>query len=540
MLGIFPQAVQAESYYAAQLQPSAYDVGPGQMLFVYTMDTAEQTWADHDTLSFTLPDNFPEWSVFASSTRMVVHTHVPAHYEEFIVPEGLDPALGTYTIEGHTLTMRFDRGEWGEGINAEIYDRYDVGVIVNFEGLMLPTDDEPSIVFTTNASGGTAAHAVVAQPFLITRMENDAAASLSLGDNAVVGEVGTSTLSMVAPFELQPGATITFGVPSNLDISGILSALTPSFSDCLASSTVSVTCTASSTISEGLFTLDIAGIKARHAATGQGISGIYIRNDSDIVAWDLSGALTDTIAPATSTTSTTATTTPTTTSTPEIVTSTPEVVPPAPAPAPAPAPSSGGGGGGGGSGGSSPVQTMSVNTATTSTTTTATVLVAQVSIDLMRGNFYTADAAKSASPQIADDLGIVATTIPSVCAAGGLVRTATSPAVYYCGADNKRYVFAQRSIYDTWFDNFDGVVVISPEDMASLPLGGVVRYRPGSTMVKLQTDPKVYAIAPGGALRWVADEKTAALLYGEIWNRHILDMSDAYFVNYQLGDKIEL
>ena len=57
-------------------------------------------------------------------------------------------------------------------------------------------------------------------------------------------------------------------------------------------------------------------------------------------------------------------------------------------------------------------------------------------------------------------------------------------------------------------------------------------------MVKIQTDPKVYAVARGGILRWVKTESLAKLLYGDTWNTQIDDVSDALFTNYTIGEPI--
>ena len=57
-------------------------------------------------------------------------------------------------------------------------------------------------------------------------------------------------------------------------------------------------------------------------------------------------------------------------------------------------------------------------------------------------------------------------------------------------------------------------------------------------MIKLSTDPKTYAIAPGGILRWVTSEAVAVSLYGTDWATKVDDVSDAFFVNYSLGEPI--
>ena len=75
--------------------------------------------------------------------------------------------------------------------------------------------------------------------------------------------------------------------------------------------------------------------------------------------------------------------------------------------------------------------------------------------------------------------------------------------------------------------------------MAQIPLGGNVTLRPGTRLVKIQSDPKVYAVSQGGLLHWVKTEELAKGLYGANWQDQVIDISDAFFINYQIGQPIE-
>ncbi len=110
--------------------------------------------------------------------------------------------------------------------------------------------------------------------------------------------------------------------------------------------------------------------------------------------------------------------------------------------------------------------------------------------------------------------------------------------VYYLAADGKRYVFPNEKTYLSWFSGYSAVQTVSPADLMSWPLGGNVTYRPGVRLVKITTDPKVYAVAKGGVLRWITDEFTASRLYGVNWNQQVDDVPDAFFVNYSIGAPI--
>lgn len=153
-----------------------------------------------------------------------------------------------------------------------------------------------------------------------------------------------------------------------------------------------------------------------------------------------------------------------------------------------------------------------------------------------RSGGFDPSLALAASPTINDDLALAHD--PSrqyFCLPETLISPADSTAVYYCGEDGKRYVFPNQDIYLSWYDDFNGVQTISQAELAAIPIGGNVTYRPGSRLVKITTDPKVYAVDRHGNLRWVTTPDVAAGLYGPNWADLVRDLSDAFFVNYDIG-----
>lgn len=154
-----------------------------------------------------------------------------------------------------------------------------------------------------------------------------------------------------------------------------------------------------------------------------------------------------------------------------------------------------------------------------------------------KGGSFDPDAVLAANPDINTDR-VILTNPSSTCASGTLVKTASSKAVYYCGADGKRYVFPNDKTYYSWYKDFSTVTTISAEALAALPLGGNVTYRPGSRMVKITTDPKVYAVDHNRTLRHVTTAELAASLYGADWAKKIDDLSDAFFIDYRVGEPI--
>ncbi len=122
---------------------------------------------------------------------------------------------------------------------------------------------------------------------------------------------------------------------------------------------------------------------------------------------------------------------------------------------------------------------------------------------------------------------------------GDVIRGTTLSAVYYYGADGFRYVFPNEKTYFSWYPDFQAVKHLSDADLARIPLGGNVTYKPGAKMLKINSDPTVYTVSKNGTLRAIQSEQIAAALYGPTWNQHIDDLPDYFFGNYQLGSRIE-
>jgi plastocyanin len=121
---------------------------------------------------------------------------------------------------------------------------------------------------------------------------------------------------------------------------------------------------------------------------------------------------------------------------------------------------------------------------------------------------------------------------------GDLIRGESFTAVYYVGDDGFRYVFPNDRAYFTWYTDFDDVEVITDAELADIQIGGNITYKPGVKMVKINTDPKTYAVDAGGELRHVTSEDVAIALYGTDWNTKIDDIADGFFSNYTIGDAI--
>lgn len=136
------------------------------------------------------------------------------------------------------------------------------------------------------------------------------------------------------------------------------------------------------------------------------------------------------------------------------------------------------------------------------------------------------------------DFAIITLNTKGVLEPGTLFKITDSSTIYYYSSNGKRYTFPNESIYLSWYNNFDSIITITSNQIAEIPFGGIVTYQPRQQLIKIQTDPKVYAVDSNSTLRWIKTEEIAIQLYGENWNKKIFDVADSFFINYQMGDPI--
>ncbi len=132
----------------------------------------------------------------------------------------------------------------------------------------------------------------------------------------------------------------------------------------------------------------------------------------------------------------------------------------------------------------------------------------------------------------------MALTAHAAPAAGSLIKRPDVSAVYYYASNGKRYVFPNERVFKTWYGDFLSVRTVTADELAAMPIGGNVTYRPGFRLIKITSDPKVYAVSHGGILRPIASEAVAVALFGANWAKIVDDIPDAFFVNYTIGVQI--
>lgn len=119
--------------------------------------------------------------------------------------------------------------------------------------------------------------------------------------------------------------------------------------------------------------------------------------------------------------------------------------------------------------------------------------------------------------------------------AGDLIKMDGLSSVYYLGNDGKRYVYPSEAVYFSWHKDFSGVVTVSASELQSYPLGSNIVMRPGTKLIKITTDPSVYAVEPNGVLRKIQSEADAIAMFGANWAKRVVDVADAFFTNYTIG-----
>lgn len=110
--------------------------------------------------------------------------------------------------------------------------------------------------------------------------------------------------------------------------------------------------------------------------------------------------------------------------------------------------------------------------------------------------------------------------------------------MYYIARDGRRHAFPNAHVYASWYADFSGVNIISPEKLATIPLGANMTYKPATRLVKFTTDPHVYVVTAGRVLRPIATEEVAATLYGTGWNHQVDDIVDTFYTDYTIGAAI--
>jgi hypothetical protein len=124
----------------------------------------------------------------------------------------------------------------------------------------------------------------------------------------------------------------------------------------------------------------------------------------------------------------------------------------------------------------------------------------------------------------------------STVVAGEFIRGYSFNTIYYIDENNERRPFLDTNSFFTYADSFDEVVWVTDATLPTMTLGAPMLPKVGVVLVKIQSDPKVYAIDTGDVLRWVPTEEVAISLYGSAWADYVIDLESTTFARFSVGD----
>ncbi|MBI5267037.1 MAG: hypothetical protein HY851_07380 [candidate division Zixibacteria bacterium] len=101
---------------------------------------------------------------------------------------------------------------------------------------------------------------------------------------------------------------------------------------------------------------------------------------------------------------------------------------------------------------------------------------------------------------------------------GDIIRCGNSSAIFYLATDGQRHQF-QNIAASTWGVSSRSVKRVASGVCRRISAGSAVTPAPGSLLIQLRGDKKIYAIAVPNVLRHVAGPSVARALYGGNWNR---------------------
>jgi hypothetical protein len=137
----------------------------------------------------------------------------------------------------------------------------------------------------------------------VTLAADEATASVTLGANSVVGTAGNTTVTFnITEDDLEAGATVSFTLPANLDLTDLAYASdtfgSGDWNSCVVGIANSVTCTTTLGMPAQVGgTIVLSGVVAKYAATSQAITNLtFVNGGGDPVTGDSTGSVTNTTA----------------------------------------------------------------------------------------------------------------------------------------------------------------------------------------------------------------------------------------------------
>ncbi len=135
-------------------------------------------------------------------------------------------------------------------------------------------------------------------------------------------------------------------------------------------------------------------------------------------------------------------------------------------------------------------------------------------------------------------LGLAPLSVQASASVGDVVTCPDTSAVYYLAEDGGRYVFFNEAVFRSHYANFDRVKEVDCAELSAFALTGNVVHRAGSALIKIQSDPTVFAVEPNGLLREIASEQQARALFGDEWSGLVEDVAPTLFPSFEIGSPL--
>ncbi len=132
----------------------------------------------------------------------------------------------------------------------------------------------------------------------------------------------------------------------------------------------------------------------------------------------------------------------------------------------------------------------------------------------------------------------------SVVNVGDYVKSPFFSTVYYIDSNMVRRPFMDATTYFTWQNSFGAVKIVTDATLPTLTIGAPMLPKAGVVLVKIESDPKTYALEHNPAnplspnLRWITSELIAISLYGADWADYVIDIPPTFFTKFGKGSDV--
>ncbi len=262
-------------------------VGTNIPSFTITIDIATAAnIANGENITVTFPYNFPQVAVTdANDGKIGLSAMTLGGHNVYGADDGV-----TEGVVGRILTVTIaDVADIDGGVNA-LTDGDDLVMTfittTDTAGTAIVTDDADWTPIAGSFGGTTGETFVVTGVTTMVLTAADAAVTVGLGTNSVVGAAGNTTLTLTTHAALAATDTVVFTMPANLEVSGLVAAATGTFDSgdnitCAVTSGQTITCTAGGAVEAAPSgrTLILAGIRSKYTvASGMTVTNLAVNN----------------------------------------------------------------------------------------------------------------------------------------------------------------------------------------------------------------------------------------------------------------------